>query len=255
MKKFYDFLAQSRYSIAGMERFLYGEQGLEDMGLANFKLLAVRGYNDLRKHCFGLVRNYDEDSAYGRFMRDRSLTIEDLQKMFVTSKELPNDCSKALLIEAYGKLARGVRQLPARKILKIYGTKDKNKEHIVDFVVDVDLFQFFNSLFADAVKDQREVITEFNKGNGKGMGFEPTTASKEALKEIDKLFAKVTRDYNEKVLDDKNGVRQVYNAVYEYIDTLEKMGIVQGVKNRAEFAGSKYAPVRVDFGKVGSMGE
>ena len=254
MKKFYDFLSQSKYRLAGMERVLYGEQGLEDMGIANFDKLAIRGYNELHKYCFNNVCKFNDDSAFGRYVRERNLTLDDLKNMFVSSNPLPDNASRELLIEAYGKLARGVRQLSSKKILKVYGAKDKNKEHIKDFVLDVDLFQFFNGLFVDAVNEQREVFDELNKGN-RDLQFTATTASKAVLKEIDKSFAQLTHDYNEKVLDSKKGVRPIYDAVVDYIDTLDIMGITAGVRERVKFAGTKYAPVRVDFGKVGSMGE
>ena len=249
MRKFYDFLSQCKYRLGTMNNFLNGGPGLEDMGIANFQMLALRGYNDLHRHCFDIVRNFDGDTAYDRLMRERSLTWEDIKKMFVSAKELPSDCSRELLIEAYGKLARGVRELSPKKIVKVYGVKGKNKDHIKNFVVDVDIFNFFNSLFVDGVDEQREVISDLNNDSNATTYFS-TVESREKLKHIDEQFVQLTHDYNEKVIDSKKGIGSVYDAVIDYIDTLDQLGVVKGLESRAQFPGVKFSPVRVDFSKI-----
>ena len=241
------FVQMSKTNIKQLLQILAGDEDVR--GLIDFKSMVTDEYLRLRKICGKMAKDPQKMGVVGKFFDRHNITVDDYDKLFSFSWPESHEFSSSTLASKYFQLASGITRLSNEKLAKLYGKDDKSskREQAIDFAVEVDAIEYLNRMFVEYMESQRQMTREFHPNNTK---YNMKKDDMISLIKINNDMSTLTKLYNEKILDDENGIKQLYSAVAQYLRALQSCGIIKGCYVKAEFPESKYSPLKIDCGRV-----
>ena len=204
------FKIQYEYYLNKMHNCLFGT-GEEQPGICHFHAQMVDIYARLRLRAKSRMKDICGVSKFHDYLRENSFTREDYCKIFLL-KEVVYDLAPNAIANGYNRLVDASKKLNDKKNKIVFSGWGFNNI-LNDLMLDYNAFCVFNNEFRhlnDSVNKLKGLsanyLTEMLRNNTKVL----TDKDIADIKKMDKKHRQLIEEYNNKILDDKKGIKQLF---------------------------------------------
>lgn len=207
------FKIQYEYYLDKMDKCIFGN-GEEQPGIAHLHAQMVDIYARIRLRAKNNIKDIYGESRFHDFLRSKSLSREDYCKIFL-HKEVVFDLAPSAVANAFDRLVDGSKGLNDKKNRIVFSGFGFNNI-LNDIMLDYNAFCVFNTEF-------RHLNDSVNKLKGNSNYYLTDKLANKTnvlndkditdIKQLDNRHKKLVDAYNNKILDDKYGVKPLFYSV------------------------------------------